>query len=148
VRTYARIRVDIWRDDEWRGLTPEAQWLFLLLLSQAKLSMAGCLDIKPRAWARQAYGVDAEAIGKWIDELEVAGMIACDWSTDELVVRTFVEHDGVLRNTNMGRGMWAGWQNIESRSLKQIVIDNLPAEAWDLKYCAPQEARRMRSGEG
>jgi hypothetical protein len=142
-RTFARIRVDIWRDPEWQRLTLEAQWLFVLLLGQVGLSMAGCLITRPAVWARVA-DVELEQLEKWLLELEHAGLIVIDVETQELIVRKFVAHDGVLRNQNMGRAMWAAWERIESAPLRQIVIDNLPDEAWEARFCAPMPARAAR----
>jgi hypothetical protein len=118
-----------------------------MLLSQGTLNMAGCTVMRPATWARLAGGVERDQVGKWLHELEDAGLVSIDEATEELVIRTFVRHDNLLRNQNTGRGMWSGWASIESPMLRQVVVDNLPDEAWEVRFQAPIDARRMR-GEG
>ena len=146
-RTYARIRVDIWRDDDWCKLSLQAQWLYLMLLGQSKMSMAGCIVMRLSVWAHLA-DVEADEVRQWLGELDQAGMVAIDDSTEELVIRTFTTHDGVFRNQNLGRGMWAAWESIDSPMLRQVVTDNLPPEAWETRFSAPIQARQMRASEG
>ena len=47
-RSEARVLVSIWSDPDWLALTSTAQRAYLLLLSQPKLSLAGCLDWMPQ----------------------------------------------------------------------------------------------------
>ena len=43
-RDRANIRTDMWGDDDWRGLTPGAQWLYEYLLTSPTLIYAGVAD--------------------------------------------------------------------------------------------------------
>lgn len=139
-----RVRVDIWRDEDWRHLTHDAQWLYLSLLSQPKLNLAGCLDLKPSVWATLARDTHRDDLQKWLTELEQAHLVVVDWATEELVIRTFTAHDGVFYNRNLGRGVWSAWAAIESPDLRTVVIENMPDEAWDVRFEAPMEARVLR----
>ena len=103
-RTYARIRVDLWRDDDWRALTHDAQWLYLAILGCPRLNVVGSMFIRPASLRNLAVDLEARDIDAALKELDHAGMIAVDDATEELVVRTFVPHDGVLRNVNLARG--------------------------------------------
>ena len=53
-RDYAQIRQDMWSDDRWRGLTPAAQWLYMLLLSDPRLTYAGVTEWHPGRIAQRA----------------------------------------------------------------------------------------------
>ena len=143
-RTYARIRVDIWRDDTWGTVSRDAQWLYLMILTQPSLSVVGCLVMRPGVWARLAGGEDRDHVRKWLAELEEAGLVSVDERTEEVVVRTFTTHDLVFRNQNLGRGVWGAWSAIDSEALRRVVVDNVPDEAWEIRFSAPHEARQMR----
>ena len=40
-REYSRVKVTIWADADFRSLTPRAQHLYFMLLTNPSLSMAG-----------------------------------------------------------------------------------------------------------
>lgn len=138
-RNFARVFTDVWADEEWRSLG-RAQHLYLALISQPKLSLAGCLDLKPRVWAAMT-GMSERQVNACLADLEAAGQkVVVDRETDELVIRTFVKNDKVLANQNLAKGMWKAWEQIESPTLRQVVIDNLPDEAWKPEFeprCEP-----------
>ena len=136
-RWYARIRTEIGRDDDFRSLSPTAQWVYLRLLCEQKLTLVGSLDIKRSAWRRWAstsFDLDGA-----LDELKSARFIALDDDTEELAIRTFVTHDDVLKNRNLGRGMWSAWRAIESSELREFVLENLPDEAWEPRFDPPTD---------
>ena len=143
-RTYARIRVDLCHDPDWLALTHHAQWLYLSILAAPRLDVAGCLIIHRSTVYDLATDVADRDVDGWLKELDHAGMVAVDVDTAELVVRTFVTHDGVLRNQNLGRGMWSAWAAIKSPHLRRVVVDNLPPAAWEPRFNPPHEARDLR----
>lgn len=136
-RNYARITTALWRDPEWTALSVDAQWAYVALLAQPKLTLAGSLDMKIQSWRRWAAGVDEARLTNALVELQDEGMILTDTRTQELVIRTFVLHDDVLKNRNLGRGMWSAWSTIESEELRLFVVDNLPDEAWEPRFEPP-----------
>lgn len=129
-RNFARLTTSVWADPAWRHLGRRRQHMYLLLLSQPKLTLAGSLDMKTRVWADMA-NVPEDDIVEDVRGLEALRLVAVDWDTDELVIRTFVKHDLVLANRKTAKGMWAAWAAIESPSLREVVLRNLPAEAFD-----------------
>lgn len=148
MRTYARLRVDLWRDDEWRTLSPLSQWLYIVILTSRRLDLAGCLLLHRATLRHLAAGLEDRDIDEALKELDHARFICVDADTDELVVRTFVRHDLFGRQEKLphtlGKGMWSAWSAIESEALRQAVVDNLPDQAWDPKFNPPDEARGMR----
>mgnify|MGYP003430253760 CR=1 FL=1 len=150
-RTRSVTYCTIWADQDWRKLSVGAQWLYHVILSQSRLSLAGCLVMQPSRWTGFATGAD---VRPWLAELEQAGYIVTDADTDELVVRTFVLHD-VFRgdpttkvNRNLIAGLWTAWQSIESLALRQVVVDNLPDSAWmTVSAPPPPMALQMRRSD-
>lgn len=141
-RNYARITTTIWRDNDWRALSHTEQWAYMALLSQSKLTLAGCIDMKLPSWTQWSNDIEKTMLEMALDGLQLANMIRIDPATDELVIRTFVEHDDVLKNRNLGRGMWSAWQMIESEELRLFVVDNLPDEAWEPRFEPPFLSRK------
>lgn len=129
-RNFARVSTAVWADPTWRALGAGRQHMYLLLLSQPKLTLAGSLDVKTRVWADMAELPESDIVER-LQGLDVLGLIAVDWETEELVIRTFVRHDLVLSNRKTAKGMWSAWGAIESQRLREVVVANLPSEAFD-----------------
>lgn len=147
-RSYARVSVQRFHDEEWRALPLAEKAVFDMLLGHPKLSICGALDVKLGSLARYAPDLDAGTLAELLGSLEDAGYIRWDRDTDELVIRTFVRHDGVLQNQNLGRGMWAAWLTIESDDLRQFIVDNVPDLAFEERFRPPDSALRNRRSIG
>lgn len=134
-RTYARWKVDTWAtDQDWRSLTVDEQWCYFMLCSQAKLSIAGVIDLKLSVWATYADGLTADALKGLVERLETLEMVVVDWDTEELAIRSFTRHDGSFDNRNSGRGVWSAIGSIASPKLRQVVVENLPDKAWETQF--------------
>lgn len=94
-RQYARLRMDIWRDDEWRALSADAQWLYELLISQPTINSAGVLALQITKWTRYAAGMTGERIVAALGLLIERNYIVVDDDTEEVLVRSFIRHDVV-----------------------------------------------------
>ena len=134
-RTYARWKVDTWAtDQDWRSLTLNEQWCYFMLCSQAKLSIAGVIDMKLSVWATYADGLTVDALKSLVGRLETLEMVVVDWDTEELAIRSFTRHDGSFDNRNSGRGVWSAIGSIASPKLRQVVVENLPDKAWETQF--------------
>jgi len=145
-RTQAKVLGSIWIDDDWCGLTAGAQRLYLLLLSQPRLNIAGCIDLMPERWARLAADTDRAGIAAALAELTERTYLVVD--EDEVILRTFTRHDlavGAL-NVNLVKGFWSAWSGIRSAVLRKVIIDNLPDVIWSKSgdEC-PDQAKELRS---
>lgn len=120
-RQYGRIKVAIWRDEEFRALTLHVQWAFFMLLSQPDLSLCGALAYRPGRWSRLAGGAKPEEVADLVNELDLAGFVLLDLTTEELVVRTFVRHECNLANPKVRTGVEAAMGMLESPILQAAV---------------------------
>ena len=120
-RDHARIRTDMWADDHWRGLSPGAQWLYLLVLSSPSLNHAGVADWRPSRIAKLARTLTADAVRKYADELARERFIITDDETEEMLVRSFLRHDGVLVNPNLWKSVGTAFADVYSPALKAAV---------------------------
>ena len=147
-RSYGRIDVQRFHDTDWRALPLAEKAVFDMMLTHPKLSLCGALDLKYGSLCGYAPDLDVDALSGHLEALEAARFIAVDWDTDEAVIRTFVRHDGVLQNQNLGKGMWSAWIAVESPHLRKVVLDNLPEQAFEEKFRPPELALRDRGSNG
>jgi hypothetical protein len=124
-RTIARLQVSMWNSEDWRGLPCVAQWLYTTLLTQSRLSLAGCVDYNPHRWAGLADDLTPEMVGHALEVLEMADYVAVDRATGEVVIRTFTTHDLAAGNLNgnLVKGFWQAWNGILSSDRRRRLSD-------------------------
>lgn len=120
-RTYAKIYVSIWAGD-FRDLTIGAQGLYFRLLTDPKLSMCGVVDWRPKRLLQSFAGMKQAEFTRLASELEEAGYIVVDDDTEEVLIRSFVRHDGVLKSPNLTKAMASDWLAVASRAIKESVV--------------------------
>jgi len=124
-RDHARIRVDIWADEDWRDLPSIAQWLYLQLLSSPALSFCGVTDWRPARIAALAAELKAEDVEYAANWLEEGHFIVVDRNTEEALIRSWVRHDGLVASPNMTKAMAKAHAAIGSGILRAVVVDQL-----------------------
>lgn len=96
-RSHARLLLTIWADPQWRALPHLEQWLYALLISQQSINHAGVLDLTIRKWANLAADVDANMIAVALKNLAARRFLVIDEDTEEVLVRSFIRNDGVVK---------------------------------------------------
>lgn len=143
---YARVVSSIWSDPDFVALGPAPQRMFLLLLSQPKLTMVGALDYVPARWAAMSSGTTIDEVEQAVADLEEARFVLVDRDRAELVIRTYVRNDRVCRTWQLVKAMWDAWSAMASPLLRRAVLAELPAEAWTTERAQPPPlACHMRS---
>lgn len=131
-RDHAQMRLSIWGDDDFRSLSGNAQHLYWMLLMHPELSYCGVLDWRPARLSGFVgdWTVDVvrEAAGILIDRL----YIVVDESTEEVLVRSFVRHDGLMKMPKMATAMATAHAAVGSSALRQIVV-------WELQRLHQEE---------
>lgn len=125
-RQYARIFLSIWADPGFTALTADEQAVYLRLLTGPGLSMCGVTDWRPARLVKSFRGMTREALEGIGDRLQAARFIVLDRDTEEVLVRSFVRHDGVLKSPNLVKAMANDWIEIGSDAIKQSV-------AWEVR---------------
>lgn len=124
-RDHGRIYTRIWADPEFRALDRDPQRLYLLLISQANLSYCGGIDYIPKRLCSLADDENQETLEKALMQLEVAEFVVADYGMSELLVRSFVRHDGLLGSPNMTKAMLKDRAALLSDALRMVVDDEL-----------------------
>ena len=120
-RDRASIRIDMWGDGDWRDLPQPAQHLYMLLLSHPKLSYAGVTEWHPGKLAAMTRGVDAGQVVASGAVLESLGFIVVEPSTDEVLVRSFIKHDGLMKQPKLVVSMTTAYAAVASRRIQLVI---------------------------
>lgn len=93
----AYINRGIWNDADHRNLSLEAQHLYYMLLTHPTLSYVGVVDWRPKRLLPFAKGLTIPRIEVAAAELSDGLYIVIDTDTEEVLIRSWVKHDGVLK---------------------------------------------------
>lgn len=124
-KKFAQIRPDIWNDDDFRALTFGAQHLYFLMLTDPELSWAGVTDWKPARIRQRAAEWSMLEIMRSAVELSYAHFLVFDQETEEVLVRSYVRHDGLLKQPRMAVSVANAFGSIGSNKLRAVVVHEL-----------------------
>jgi len=120
-RDRANIRVDIWADQDFRDLTGEAQRLYFQLTSHPTLSYAGVCEWRPGRLAAMARDLTVGSIERAGRELGERFFIVVDENTEEVLVRSYVKHDGLLKQPKLVVSMTNAYAAIASKLIRNVI---------------------------
>lgn len=137
-RKYAQIRMSIWSDDDFLDLSPRGQHLYFVLLTDPTLSFCGVADWRPKRLAGRSKGWTVALVEQAADELAKANerYIVIDDDTEEVLVRSFIRNDEVLKQPNLAVAMVSAFSGVSSRELRGVIRD----EVWRLSVDSPELA--------
>lgn len=121
---FTRIRRDIWADDEFLALSVSAQWLYFYLLT-SDINLAGVADWRPKRITPRAVGLSPDVIESAAQELTAGLYIVVDEDTEEALVRSFIKHDGLLKQPNMGVAVAKAYRETSSKMLRGVIVHEL-----------------------
>lgn len=124
-RDHARIKTSRQRDTDWRGLSVNAQWTYDAITTSEGLSYVGVVDYRPGRIAALAKGQTAKKVEAAVKELEAERFVVVDHQTEELLIRTYVRHDGVLARINMGKAMGRSLAKVVSLNVREAILIEL-----------------------
>lgn len=136
-RDRASIRLDMWADADWRALNGDAQRLYMLLLSHPTLSYAGVADWRPGRLAQLTKDATADSVALAARELEQAHFILTDNETEEVLIRSFIKHDGLMKQPKLVVSMTTAFAAIASQKIREVVafeVQKLRQRQPDLKW--------------
>ncbi len=120
-RDHGRILVTIWSDPEFVALTPNAQRLYMLLVSQRTMNHAGLIPLQVNKWARCSQHTTASDVEDGLQELAVGHFAYFDIDTEEALVRSLIRNDGVLKQRNIFKNAMRCARAIESQYLRDAM---------------------------
>lgn len=135
-RDRANINTNIWTDTHWRSLTRDQHWLYVMLLTHTELSYAGVTDWRPGRLMQFAAGTSRQDIERLGQELQAERFIFIDEDTEEVMIRSFIRHDGLLKNPKITVSMVNAYGAIASNKIREVFVhelNRLHTEQPDLK---------------
>jgi hypothetical protein len=122
-REYARIRVSSFDDPDVEALSIEAQWLYYkVLLPHPALSSCGVMDWRPKHLVRKATNASRVKILAAAAELERARFLMFDLETEQVLLRSYVRSDELLKNPKMAGAVVKAYQSVASRELQAALV--------------------------
>ena len=120
-RDRASIRLDIWADSEWRDLDDVEQFLYFQLLTHPTLTYAGVADWRPGRIAMFSKNGDSAEVRRRAEGLQARNFVLIDDESEEILVRSFVKHDGLLKQPKLAVSMANAYAAIASRNIREVV---------------------------
>lgn len=124
-RSHGRIQFTIWSNKEFRALSSDAQRMYLVLFGQKDVNNAGLLPLMVNKWAKYCESTTIADVMAALDELQGAGFIYYDDDTEELLIRSFIRNDGVLKQPNVFKNALKCAELIESPRLRSVLAREL-----------------------
>lgn len=122
---FAPLLRSIWSDSDWRALTVDAQHVYLMLLSHPDRNSAGVLSLTLKKWTRLAVDLSPDRLDAALAELDAAGFIVIDDSTEEVLVRAFIRRATVYKHIRMMANALREASEVESDRLRSALGQEL-----------------------
>lgn len=145
-RDRANIRVDMWADTDVRCLSLGAQHLYMLILTHSSLTYAGVADWRPGRLAALTSGRTGAEVERDARELQAGHFIYADENTEEVMVRSFLRHDGVIKHPRLKVSMANDYAGIASTPIREFIaweLQKLHREQPDLTLWADQRVQTI-----
>lgn len=123
-REYASIKLSIWNDDDWRDLSPLAKLLYLSLLTSSTLSHCGVADWRPARLAA-TVGMTTAEVEESGAELVDSLHLVIDEASEEVLIRSFVRNDGLMKQPKMAVAMASAHAAVASKAIRGVIVHEI-----------------------
>jgi len=138
-RDHARLLVSIWDDDDWTSLDTASQTVYSSLISSPDLSWCGVAPLLPQRIARNATDLTERKVRNSFGSLVQRRFLIIDEETAEILVRSYVRHDGILKQPNVTKALVRAMDRVHSDhlleavkvELSRLLIDEPDHKGWD-----------------
>ena len=120
-RDRANIRTNIWADEDFRTLIDVDQFLYFQLLAHPELNYAGVMDWRPGKLSMFSANGSVDALRERASRLEAGNYILIDEVSEEVLVRSFLKHDGLMKQPKLAVAMANAFAGIGSLKIRQVV---------------------------
>lgn len=124
-RDHARVKLSIWDDADFLALKSSEQHAYFTLFSHKSLSRCGVMMFIPSHFEHLASDITPARLKAAVNGLRRSRFVVIDDRTHELLVRTYVRHDGVFDRENMGKAVGTAFEAVISPLIKQAIGDEL-----------------------
>jgi len=112
--------MDIW-DTDFVDLTMAEQLVYFMLVSSKDLSYCGVAPLLPKRLRLLASDMTERKARAALEGLAAKRYLVLDETTDEALVRTYIKHDGILKQPNMIRAMTRAFDRVHSEPIRKVI---------------------------
>lgn len=124
-RDRANINTNIHTDQDWRDLTIAEQHLYWLLSTHPDLNYVGVVDWRTARLSAMAADATREGIQATAEALQEKRFVFIDEDTEEILVRSFMRHDGLLKQPKLSISMVNAYGSVASKYIREVVTFEL-----------------------
>lgn len=124
-RDRANINTAIWTSEEFRDLPGDQQLLYFILTTHPKLSYVGVVDWREARIAAMTADASPQSVRKAAEGLQAARFVFIEDETEEILVRSFMRHDGLLKQPKLSISMVNAYAEIASKRVREVVTFEL-----------------------
>lgn len=122
---YGKIFKRVWGDEDFKSLHESEQLLYVKLVSQSDVSMAGVLTLATTRWAMQTRGKTAADVERSLSILQAGGFVLVDLSTQEVLVRSYIRNDLGWRSLRTMQAIQGAVGRVLSPVLRGVISSEL-----------------------
>lgn len=136
-RKFGSVNVEMWNDPEFRALPPAAQHLYLMLWTAPDLSFCGVHDWRPGRLTKLSRGFTEEHTRVVADCLVAHHFLVIDKETEEVLVRSWVRFDELLKQPRLAVSYAHAYAATYSETLRAVMVHELKKmrEMWPTLTC-------------
>jgi hypothetical protein len=120
-RDHSRVKISIWDNGDFTALPVNEQHAYFTLMTHKSLTRCGVTMNIPSHFEDLAADLTPAKFRAAIKGLRTARFIVIDDRTHELLVRSYVRHDGVLDRENMGKAVGTAFESVISKRIKKAI---------------------------
>lgn len=122
---YGKIFKRVWGDEDFKALNARQQLLYLKLLSQPDISIAGVLTMAVPRWAAQTVKLTVKEVEADLRALEKTSFVVCDHETQEVLVRSYIRNDLGWKSTKTFKSIAGAVERVLSPSIRGAISSEL-----------------------
>ena len=122
---YGKVFKRVWGDPDFKALTVNQQALYMKLISQPDISLAGVLTLAVPRWTAQTDRLAQSSVEKALDALEAARFVVCDRQTQEVLVRSYIRNDLGWKSTKTFKAIAGAVERVLSPSIRAAISAEL-----------------------
>jgi hypothetical protein len=124
-RDHARLLCSIWDNEDFVALDAVVQRAYFVMLSEPSISNAGVAMLTLKRWARLAADTPPDVFEEHLRLLADGRFLLIDWDTEELLVRTFIRGDGVVKQPHILLNAARSARSVRSAALRAGIAREL-----------------------
>lgn len=124
-RDRANINTAIWTSDDYRDLNVQEQHMYKLLMTHPDMNYVGVVDWRPGRIAAMTAGSTTATVRAAAEALQAKRYVFIDDETEEILVRSFLRHDGLLKQPKLSISMVNAYGAVASRNIRKVLTHEL-----------------------